>query len=77
MVHPAALLLSSHLLGEVQATVDRLVVIGNGRIAANGSLDELLAGGRNGVLRSPRCEVDEATGGAGTRYEPGSGGALG
>jgi ABC-2 type transport system ATP-binding protein len=39
-------LLSSHLLGEVQATVDRLVVIGSGRIVANGSLEELLAGGR-------------------------------
>ena len=36
-------LLSSHLLGEVQATVDRLVVIGNGRIVADGDLDTLLA----------------------------------
>jgi hypothetical protein len=35
-------ILSSHLLGEVQATVDRLVVIGGGRIVANGSLEELL-----------------------------------
>jgi len=37
-------LLSSHLLSEVQATVDRLVVIGRGRIVAAGALDELLAG---------------------------------
>ncbi len=37
-------LLSSHLLSEVQATVDRLVVIGGGRIVAAGTLDELLAG---------------------------------
>ena len=37
-------LLSSHLLGEVQATVDRLVVIGGGRVVASGSLAELLAG---------------------------------
>jgi ABC-2 type transport system ATP-binding protein len=36
-------LLSSHLLGEVQATVDRLVVIGQGRIVADGNLDALLA----------------------------------
>ncbi|HEX5532332.1 MAG TPA: ATP-binding cassette domain-containing protein [Actinomycetales bacterium] len=36
-------LLSSHLLAEVQATVDRLVVIGGGRIVAQGELDELLA----------------------------------
>ena len=42
-------LLSSHLLGEVQATVDRLVVIGSGRIVADGSLDELLTGGRTVV----------------------------
>jgi ABC-2 type transport system ATP-binding protein len=34
----------SHLLGEVRATVDRLVVIGGGQIVADGSLKELLAG---------------------------------
>jgi len=35
-------LLSSHLLGEVQATVDRLVMIASGRVVAHGTLDELL-----------------------------------
>jgi len=35
-------LLSSHLLAEVEATVDRLVVIGGGRVVARGSLAELL-----------------------------------
>ncbi|MGI8881550.1 MAG: ATP-binding cassette domain-containing protein [Jatrophihabitans sp.] len=45
-------LLSSHLLGEVQATVDHLVVISQGSIVAAGSLSELLASG--GLLvRSP------------------------
>jgi ABC-2 type transport system ATP-binding protein len=37
-------LLSSHLLAEVQATVDRLVVISAGRVVAEDDLDVLLAG---------------------------------
>ena len=41
-------LLSSHLLGEVEHTVDRLVVIGAGRVVADGPIGELLAG--DGVL---------------------------
>jgi ABC-2 type transport system ATP-binding protein len=36
-------LLSSHLLGEVQAVADRLVIIADGRIAAQGSTTELLS----------------------------------
>ncbi|MEJ5913671.1 ABC transporter ATP-binding protein [Pseudokineococcus sp. 1T1Z-3] len=36
-------LLSSHLLGEVEAIADQLVVIGRGRVAAAGSKEELLA----------------------------------
>jgi ABC-2 type transport system ATP-binding protein len=37
-------LLSSHLLREVEAVADQLVIIGGGRIVAQGSRDELLAG---------------------------------
>ena len=37
-------LLSSHLLGEVEHTVDRLVVIGGGRVVADGPIGTLLAG---------------------------------
>ena len=37
-------LLSSHLLAEVEAVADQLVIIGGGRIAAAGSREELLAG---------------------------------
>ena len=37
-------LLSSHLLREVEAVADRLVIIGGGQIVAQGSRDELLAG---------------------------------
>jgi ABC-2 type transport system ATP-binding protein len=36
-------LLSSHLLHEVDAIADRLVIIGSGRIVAQGSRDELLS----------------------------------
>ena len=36
-------LLSSHLLLEVEAVADDLVIIGNGRVLAQGSADELLA----------------------------------
>ncbi len=37
-------LLSSHLLMEVEAVADQLLIIGNGKIVADGSRDELLAG---------------------------------
>jgi ABC-2 type transport system ATP-binding protein len=37
-------LLSSHLLGEVDLVADQLIIIGDGRIAAQGSREELLAG---------------------------------
>jgi ABC-2 type transport system ATP-binding protein len=37
-------LLSSHLLREVEAVADRLVMIGNGKIVASGPKEELLAG---------------------------------
>jgi ABC-2 type transport system ATP-binding protein len=40
-------LLSSHLLGEVEHTVDRLLVIGAGRIVADGPVSSLL--GAHGV----------------------------
>jgi ABC-2 type transport system ATP-binding protein len=43
-------LLSSHLLREVEATADRLVVIGGGRIVAQGTLADLL-GGRGVTVR--------------------------
>ncbi|MGN9890328.1 ABC transporter ATP-binding protein [Micromonospora sp. L31] len=49
-------LLSSHLLREVEAVADRLVVIGAGRVVAQGGKDDLLAG--SGTLvraRDPRA----------------------
>jgi ABC-2 type transport system ATP-binding protein len=63
-------LLSSHLLGEVQATVDRLVVIGAGRVVANGSLDELLAGSGTVVRGLDPTGLNEALTAAGLDLEP-------
>jgi ABC-2 type transport system ATP-binding protein len=45
-------LLSSHLLREVEATADRLVIIGEGRIAAQGTRAELLTGAST-LVRAP------------------------
>jgi ABC-2 type transport system ATP-binding protein len=40
-------LLSSHLLHEVEAVADQIVIIGGGRIVASGTREELLAGGES------------------------------
>src|SRR5690242_1937909 len=58
-------LLSSHLLHEVEALADRLLIISNGRIVASGTVDELLAKG--GTLVRAReetrlCDVLERAG---------------
>ncbi|MFY1697995.1 ATP-binding cassette domain-containing protein [Solwaraspora sp. WMMA2101] len=45
-------LLSSHLLREVEAVADRLVVIGGGRIVADGDKAELLAGDAGTLVRA-------------------------
>jgi ABC-2 type transport system ATP-binding protein len=37
-----AVLLNSHLIGEVERVCDRVVILDKGRVAADGSLDELL-----------------------------------
>ncbi len=50
--HGGTVLLSSHLLHEVQATVDHLAVIAGGAVVAAGRLDDLLAGSAI-VVRSP------------------------
>ncbi|HWD68877.1 MAG TPA: ATP-binding cassette domain-containing protein [Solirubrobacteraceae bacterium] len=50
-----AVLVSSHLLSELQGMADELIVIGRGRVLASGSVSELLAGepGAAGA-RTPR-----------------------
>jgi ABC-2 type transport system ATP-binding protein len=49
-------LLSSHLLAEVQATVDQLVVIAGGTVVASGPLDDLLASTAL-LIRSPEPDA--------------------
>lgn len=69
-------LVSSHLLSEMEATVDQLVVIGGGRVVAQGALADLLA--RGGVLvRATTPEVlEEVLRRNGFRVTPGAGGEL-
>jgi ABC-2 type transport system ATP-binding protein len=63
-------------MGEVQATVDRLVVIGGGRIVSNGSLEELLAGSGTLVRGLDPIGLNEALTAAGLQLERLHDGAL-
>jgi ABC-2 type transport system ATP-binding protein len=49
-------LVSSHLLAEIEQTVDRIVIVGAGRLVREGSVDELRAGAAGGtsvLVRTP------------------------
>jgi ABC-2 type transport system ATP-binding protein len=51
-----AVLISSHVLSEVEQTVDSVVVIGAGRLVMQGSLSDLIRGDtRPALVRSPRA----------------------
>jgi ABC-2 type transport system ATP-binding protein len=69
-------LLSSHLLGEVEHTVDRLLVIGAGRIVADGPVASLL--GSDGVSVRPTDPAALASDLVAKGYDvsPGDDGAL-
>ncbi|WP_242893474.1 ABC transporter ATP-binding protein [Actinomadura litoris] len=70
-------LLSSHLLREVEAVADRFVVIANGRIAARGTKEELLAApGRTLVRGVDGAALGAALAGAGLRPRPEAGDAF-
>ncbi len=69
-------LLSSHLLREVEAVADQLVVIGNGKIVAQGSKQELLAATGVVVRGLDPVALHEALADAGLTATPGSDGAL-
>ena len=68
-----AVLLNSHLIGEVERVCDRVVVLDGGRVAAAGTLPELL-GRRELHLRldgvTPAAEARLATAGAVSRSGP-------
>jgi ABC-2 type transport system ATP-binding protein len=52
-----SVLLSSHVLAELERVADYLVLLSRGRVQVVGEVDELLAGHR--VLTGPAAEVDE------------------
>lgn len=74
--HGGTVLLSSHLLHEVQATADHLAVIAAGAVVAAGRMDDLLAGSAI-VVRSPDpVALSAALRTAGIEYSVGPGDAL-
>jgi ABC-2 type transport system ATP-binding protein len=69
-------LLSSHLLNEVEAVADQLIVIGNGRIVAQGAKHELLASSGVIVRSLEPALLHEELAAAGLTATPGADGAL-
>jgi ABC-2 type transport system ATP-binding protein len=53
-------LLSSHLLHEVEQIADEMILIGNGRIVARGTREELLRGATGGVSTTLVTALDNA-----------------
>jgi ABC-2 type transport system ATP-binding protein len=69
-------LLSSHLLGEVEHTVDRLLVIGSGRIIADGPIQELLAGDGTAVRAADALSFEAELSAAGLEVQHRDGDVL-
>ncbi|SFO43837.1 ABC-2 type transport system ATP-binding protein [Geodermatophilus obscurus] len=69
-------LLSSHLLREVEAVADRLVVIAGGRVVAQGAMDELLADTGVRVRARDRAALERALTAAGIGFGPADGDAV-
>jgi ABC-2 type transport system ATP-binding protein len=69
-------LLSSHLLGEVESTVDRLLVIGAGRIVADGTVAELLGEDGTVVRAADPAALARELEAAGFHVQHGADGAL-
>lgn len=58
-----AVVVSSHLMSEMQLTADRLVVIDNGSLVGEGDLDDFLGSHRVEALCSDPARLAQATGG--------------
>ena len=69
-------LLSSHLLHEIEVVADDLVVIGNGRIVAQGTKAELLRGVGTVVRTREPAELARALAESGAEVTPGHDGVL-
>ncbi|MGK5112535.1 MULTISPECIES: ABC transporter ATP-binding protein [unclassified Geodermatophilus] len=69
-------LLSSHLLSEVESTVDRLLVIGAGRIVADGPVADLLGGDGTAVRAVDAAALTRDLEAAGLPVQHGTDGAL-
>ncbi len=69
-------LLSSHLLHEIEVIADDIVVIGNGRIVAQGTKDELLSAGGVLVRADDPGRLAAALVAAGLQATIGAGGAV-
>lgn len=50
--------LSSHLMSEMALTADRLIIIGRGRLVAQTTIEEFLAGGSGNVVRVRTAQAD-------------------
>ena len=73
-----AVFVSSHLMSEMALTADHLVVIGKGRLIADQSMADFVAGAGTTVqVRSPRgAELGAALRGRGAAVDDGPGGCL-
>src|SRR5688572_28851755 len=67
-------LLSSHLLAEVEAVAGRMMIIGGGRIQAQGTRAELLTASGTIVEAADLAALDAALDGAGLAVHPADGG---
>ncbi|WP_433604057.1 ATP-binding cassette domain-containing protein [Dactylosporangium sp. CA-139114] len=57
-----AVLVSSHLMSELQGVADHVVVVGRGRVIADAGVAELLAGAANGRIVVRSSAIDRASG---------------